>query len=91
MRLDLFLKASRLVKRRAIAKEMCESGRVLVNGREAQPAKEVRTGDRIVVRYASKDLEVEVAAIPERPGKAAPETMFRILSETRTRRDDDTW
>ena len=90
MRLDLFLKASRLVKRRAIAKELCEEGRVLVNGRGAQPAKEVKPGDRVTVRYASRHVEVEIAALPARPGRPAAEELYRITSEIRVPGTDET-
>lgn len=91
MRLDLFLKVSRLVKRRAVAKELCEEGRVLVNNRGAQPAKEVRPGDRVTVRYASRHVEVEITTLPARPGKPAAEELYRVTSETRIPRTDETW
>lgn len=91
MRLDLFLKTSRLVKRRAVAKEMCEAGRVLVNGREAGPAKEVREGDSIVVKYATKHLEIEVIGFPARKAGTVPEEIYRVTAETRTERADDVW
>lgn len=91
MRLDLFLKTSRLVKRRTVAKEMCETGRVFVNGREAGPAKEVRVGDAITIKYSTKNFEIEVIGIPARPGKAVPEEMYRVISETRIERTDDAW
>lgn len=90
MRLDLFLKAGRLVKRRAVARELCEEGRVLVNGREARPAKEVRPGDRVTVRYASRHLEVEITALPAQSGRqAAEEGLYRAVSETRVPRTDE--
>jgi ribosomal 50S subunit-recycling heat shock protein len=91
VRLDLLLKTTRLVKRRTVAKEMCEAGRVLVNGREARPAKEVRAGDAITIKYSTKNLEIEVIGIPARPGKAVVEEMYRVISETRIERTDDTW
>ncbi len=91
MRLDLFLKTGRLVKRRSVAKEMCEEGRVLVNGREAQPAKEVRPGDRVMVRYASRRVEVEIILLPGRPGRLAAEELYRVISETRLPRTEEQW
>ncbi len=84
MRLDLYLKASRLVKRRTVAKELCLAGRVLVNGREGQPSREVRVGDRVTVRYAARTLEVDVLLTPDRPGRAAAEETYRIIAERRT-------
>lgn len=91
MRLDLFLKTSRLVKRRAVAQEMCREGRVLVNGREAQPAKEVKQGDRVTVRYASRHLEVEVAALPKPPARRAAEELYRLTADTRVPRNEEEW
>lgn len=86
MRLDLFLKMSRLVKRRTVAKEMCEAGRVLVNSRDAAPSREIHRGDRILVRYAARHLEIEVLSLPERPGASAPEETYRILTVTPVQR-----
>ncbi len=91
VRLDLFLKTSRLIKRRTVAKEMCESGRVLVNGRAAPPAKEIRTGDAITVKYATRQLEIEVIGVSGRPGKTFPEELFRVIAEARVERTDDAW
>lgn len=84
VRLDLYLKTSRLVKRRTVAKELCEAGRVLVNGREGQPSRDVRVGDRIAVRYASRTIEVEVLQTPERAGKATAEQLYRVVADVRT-------
>jgi len=90
VRLDLFLKTSRLVKRRTVARELCEAKRVLVNGREAQPAKEVRQGDRVTVRYSTRQIEVEVLVLPERPAAATQEELYRVLSEMRTSSENNT-
>lgn len=89
MRLDLFLKTSRLVKRRTVAKEMCDAGRVLVNGRDASPSREIRPGDRIVIRYAARHLDIQVTFLPERRGAFAPEEIYRILSVTPVQRSAD--
>lgn len=69
LRLDLFLKRTRLVKRRPLAATLCENGYVLVNGRPSQPGKAVRQGDRVEITYARKKVLVEVTGIPERAGK----------------------
>ena len=66
MRLDVFLKQSRIVKRRAMAKELCEDGAVNVNGRQARAGKEVSVGDRLSLRLWSRLLEIEIEQIPER-------------------------
>ena len=64
MRLDKFLKVSRLIKRRTVANTVSEMGRVLVNGNSAKPAKQLKVGDIIEIAYASKTEKVEVLIIP---------------------------
>ncbi len=64
MRLDKFLKVSRLIKRRTVANTVSEMGRVLVNGNGAKPAKQLKVGDIIEIEYASKTEKVEVLIIP---------------------------
>jgi ribosomal 50S subunit-recycling heat shock protein len=84
MRLDLFLKTSRLVKRRTVAQEMCIAGRVLLNGHEAKPAKEVKQGDVIALKFSSRIVELEIAGMPGRSSrKISPEELYRVKSETR--------
>lgn len=65
MRLDKFLKVSRLVKRRTVANNISELGRVFVNGNIAKPAKQIKTGDIIMIEYANKTVTVKVVKIPE--------------------------
>jgi len=92
VRLDLFLKASSLVKRRTIAREMCENGRVFVNGSEAKPAKKVKLGDRITLKFSSRIIDLEVlgrfSAISR---KVLPEELYRVVSETCMPKDRDLW
>ena len=84
MRLDLFLKTSRLVKRRTVAQEMCGAGRVLVNGREAKPAKEVKQGDIITLRFSSRIIDLEIVGmLNASTRKMTPEELYRVRSETR--------
>ena len=64
MRLDKFLKVSRLIKRRTVANTVSEMGRVLVKGNSAKPAKQLKVGDIIEIEYASKTEKVEVLIIP---------------------------
>ena len=64
MRLDKFLKVSRLIKRRTVANTVSEMGRVLVNGNGAKPANQLKVGDIIEIEYASKTEKVEVLIIP---------------------------
>jgi ribosomal 50S subunit-recycling heat shock protein len=90
VRLDLFLKASRLVKRRTIAQEMCEAGKVLVNGHASKPAKEVRPGNCITLQFSAKRIEVEVRAIPASSKKIDAALLYRVIAETRVRSDANT-
>lgn len=69
LRLDLFLKRSRLVKRRSLAATICNNGYVKLNGREAPPGKTVRVGDLVEIRYPRERLLVEVTRIPSVHGK----------------------
>ena len=64
MRLDKFLKVSRLIKRRTVANEVSDTGRVYVNGNSAKPAKQLKVGDVIRIEYANRTLEVKVLIVP---------------------------
>lgn len=72
MRLDKYLKVSRLIKRRTIANEACDNGLVSVNGRAVRASYEVKAGDRIALRLGSREVTVEVLSVQEnpRPGEA---------------------
>lgn len=65
MRLDKFLKVSRLIKRRTVAKDVSEQGRVLVNGREAKPSAAVKVGDELTVQFGQKLVTVKVERLAE--------------------------
>ncbi len=78
--MDLFLKRSRLVKRRTLAATLCDNGYISLNGRTAQPGKSVKVGDRIEIRYARKKVLVEVMEIPDRAKKGG-ESYKLILEE----------
>jgi ribosomal 50S subunit-recycling heat shock protein len=58
---------------------------VLVNGREGRAAKDIRTGDRVAVSYATRTIEVEVLETPERSGRLSPEALYRIVADRRTK------
>ena len=84
MRLDLFLKSSRLIVRRSIAQQMCDAGRVSVNGAPAKSSRAVKTGDEITLRRADRVLSVRVRAVPESKQVArhdAPE-LYEVLHDT---------
>jgi ribosomal 50S subunit-recycling heat shock protein len=88
VRLDVFLKQSRIVKRRAMAKELCEDGAVNVNGRRARAGKEVSVGDRLSLRLWSRLMEIEIERIPERaPSKVESRKLYRLLAEKRVEED----
>ncbi len=84
MRLDRFLKVSRLIKRRSLAKEACDYGVVRVNGAPAKASKEVKPGDILELDLASWYKKVEVLKVPERAvGKGAASELYRVLEERR--------
>lgn len=79
MRLDKFLKVSRLIKRRTVANEACDAGRVLVNGKTAKASANVKPGDIIQIEFGSRQTKVEVLEIKESVKKEEAENMFRYL------------
>ena len=80
MRLDKYLKNSRIIKRRTVAKEACEQGRVEVNGRVAKPGLELKLGDEITITFGSSVLKVRVTAMPENVRKEDAGTMYEVIS-----------
>jgi len=79
MRLDKYLKVSRLIKRRTVANEACDAGRVNVNGKVAKASQEVKVGDVISIRFGDKTVEAEVLSIAEAVRKEEAKEMFRYL------------
>jgi len=79
MRLDKYLKVSRLIKRRTIANEACDSERVSVNGRVVKASYAVKTGDILEIRFGQRTLKVEVLAVSEHAAKADAPAMYRQL------------
>ena len=79
MRLDKYLKVSRLIKRRTVANEACDAGRVLVNDKPAKASVSVKAGDVIEIQFGSKNVKVEVLEVKETVRKEEVETMFRYL------------
>ncbi|MCL2677665.1 MAG: RNA-binding S4 domain-containing protein [Clostridiales bacterium] len=82
MRLDKFLKVSRLIKRRTVAKEVCDAARVTVNGRPAKAGHELKTGDVIGIGYGRRFTEVEVLLLTPSISAAAADTMYRVIKES---------
>lgn len=79
MRLDKWLKVSRLVKRRTVANEAWDNQRVSVNGRPARASYEVREGDVLELRFGEKTVKVEILTVAEHVGKADAPAMYREL------------
>ena len=79
MRLDKFLKVSRLIKRRTVANEACDAGRVLVNGTVAKASVKVKTGDIIEIQFGTKTVKVEVLDIRDATKKEEAKELFRYL------------
>ena len=79
MRLDKFLKVSRLIKRRTVANEACDAGRVLVNGKPAKASVKVKVGDVIEIQFGTKTVKVEVLAIQDTTKKEEAKDLFRYL------------
>ena len=77
MRLDKYLKVSRLIKRRTVANEACDNERVIVNGRVARASYDVKVGDVITIRFGQKALSVEVLSVADNVGKADAAAMYR--------------
>lgn len=83
MRVDKFLKVSRIIKRRTVAGEACGKQRVLVNGSAAKPGKDVKPGDIIEVRFGANTLKVKVLSVTETVRKEDAAGMYEVLGETR--------
>lgn len=80
MRLDKFLKVSRIIKRRTVAKEVCDTGRVLVNSKVAKPGTDVKVGDVIEIQYATGSVKAEILNISEHVTKEGAKELYRIIS-----------
>lgn len=77
MRLDKYLKVSRLIKRRTVANEACDNGLVTVNGKPQRASYEVKVGDEISLRFGQRTLTVEVLAVQETVKQADAVTLYR--------------
>lgn len=79
MRLDKYLKVSRLIKRRTVANEACDSGRVNINDRPAKAGTEVKVGDVIAISFGNREVKVEVLDVQETMRKEEAKELFRYL------------
>ena len=79
MRLDKYLKVSRLIKRRTVANEACDAGRVLINYRPAKASAQVKEGDVLEIQFGSKAVRVEVLNVQETVKKEEAQELYRYL------------
>ena len=79
MRLDKFLKISRLIKRRTVANEACNAGRVTINDKVAKASSTVKIGDIVTIRFGNKEVKVEILSLQEKIRKEEAQDMFAYL------------
>lgn len=79
MRLDKYLKVSRLIKRRTVANEACDAGRVLLNDKPAKASAAVKAGDVLTIMFGNKEVKVEILDVQETVKKEAAAELFRYL------------
>ena len=79
MRLDKYLKVSRLIKRRTVANEACDAGRVLINGKTAKASANVKAGDVIEIQFGTRTVKVEVLDVQETVRKDEAKELYRYL------------
>lgn len=87
MRLDKFLKVSRLIKRRSVAKEVADKGRILINSKPAKSSTDVKEGDELTIHYGTKTVVVRVERILDTTRKDEAQEMYIVVSETPTKAD----
>lgn len=88
MRLDKFLKVSRLIKRRPVAKEMADKGRIAVNQKVAKSSTDLKVGDELTITFGNRILRVRVEQLVDTTKKEAAADMYQILTEERVDRQD---
>jgi ribosomal 50S subunit-recycling heat shock protein len=81
MRIDKYLKVSRLIKRRTVAKEMVDGGTVSINGKDAKPSSEIKVGDQVFLRLGKHRITFEVLAVAENATKANSSEMYKIIKD----------
>jgi ribosomal 50S subunit-recycling heat shock protein len=92
MRLDYFLKVSRLVNRRPLAKEMCDKKLIQVNDQVAKAGKVIEAGDTIFIKLGNRRLKVQVERVPERAvSKKEASTLYTLLDDYREKEDGLSW
>ncbi len=79
MRLDKYLKVSRLIKRRTVANEACDAGRVLVNGKVARASYDVKVGDVLTIQFGTREMKAEVVTVQETVAKNDAALLYKLL------------
>ena len=87
MRLDKFLKISRIIKRRQVAKEVADKGRIQINAKVAKSSSSVKVGDLLTIQFGNKVLEVKIRELHESTKKDDAEKMYEVISEKRVNED----
>lgn len=91
MRLDKFLKVSRLIKRRTLAKEVSDQGRILVNGVQAKASTNVKAGDELTIRFGQRIVTVRIDNIKETSKKDEAAEMYTTLKDERISVESENW
>ena len=89
MRLDKYLKVSRIIKRRTVAKEVCEAGRITVNGHPAKAGHELKLGDILEIAMGNRRLKVKVAELKETVRANEADTLYDIIEDIRLKDPDE--
>jgi ribosomal 50S subunit-recycling heat shock protein len=82
MRIDKYLKVTRIIKRRTLAKEVTEAERILVNDRIVKPSYQIKLGDIVTIQFGNKDVKIKVLSIDPLTKKANASEMYELVSET---------
>ena len=80
MRIDKFLKVSRILKRRSLAKDACDAGKIIVNGKEAKPSKEIKPMDEVELHYSTGSVKFRILQIKEIVKKDEAQTLYEVIS-----------
>ncbi len=88
MRLDKFLKVSRLIKRRTLAKEVADQGRILINGKSAKASSEVNVGDELEIRFGQRIMTVKIEKLQETTRKEDADSMYTVIKDERINQEN---
>lgn len=82
MRLDKYLKVSRLIKRRTVAKEVCDGGKVKINGNVAKAGSNVKVGDKLLITFGERQVQAEILEVRENVKADEAKTLYRLIEGT---------